>query len=97
MIKINNNFVKRSICMLMMIASSAKAEEEIIILPIDVIGSGINEQSYISGDHLTDQLIRFNSIKSNNSGSPDWPQSDLTADPDSSFFGPLKLSLVEPK
>ena len=69
MIKINNNFVKRSICMLMMIASSAKAEEEIIILPIDVIGSGINEQSYISGDHLTDQLIRFNSIKSNNSGS----------------------------
>ena len=32
-------------------------------------GKAINEQSYISGDYLTDKLIRFNSIKSNNSGS----------------------------
>jgi iron complex outermembrane receptor protein len=50
-------------------SSVIQAEDEIQILPINVTGSAINEQSYISGDSLADELIRFNSIKSNNTGS----------------------------
>ena len=37
--------------------------------PIDVTGQTINEQSYISGGSLNNKLIKFNSFKSNNSGS----------------------------
>ncbi len=50
-------------------SSAIQAEDEIQILPINVEGSAINEQSYISGDSLADELIRFNSIRSNNTGS----------------------------
>ena len=50
-------------------SSVIQAEDEIQILPINVTGSAINEQSYISGDSLADELIRFNSIRSNNTGS----------------------------
>ena len=50
-------------------SSVIQAEDEIQILPINVEGSAINEQSYISGDSLADELIRFNSIRSNNTGS----------------------------
>ena len=65
--KINLTILKIIPCLLF--SSIIKAENKINILPIDVIGSDINEQSYISGGSLSDELIRFNSIKSNNSGS----------------------------
>ena len=48
----------------LLLSSIIQAEIKINILPIDVIGSDINEQSYISGVSLSDELIRFNSIKS---------------------------------
>jgi len=67
--KINNNFKKISISALIAISFTTQAQEEIEILSIDVTGKSINEQNYISGSYLTDKLIRFNSIKSNNSGS----------------------------
>ena len=54
---------------LIIFSSTIQAENEIEISSIDVIESAINEQNYISGDYLTNDLIRFNSIKSNNSGS----------------------------
>ena len=66
---INTNFKKFSIFALIAISFTTQAQEEIEILSIDVTGKSINEQNYISGSYLTDKLIRFNSIKSNNSGS----------------------------
>ena len=66
---INANIKEISALMLIAISFTTQAEEEINILPIDVTGKAINEQNYISGNYLTDKLIRFNSIKSNNSGS----------------------------
>jgi iron complex outermembrane receptor protein len=65
--KINLTILK--IIPFLLLSSIIQAENKINILPIDVIGSDINEQSYISGGSLSDELIRFNSIKSNNSGS----------------------------
>jgi iron complex outermembrane receptor protein len=65
--KINLTILK--IIPFLLFSSIIQAEIKINILPIDVIGSDINEQSYISGVSLSDELIRFNSIKSNNSGS----------------------------
>ena len=65
--KINLTILK--IIPFLLLSSIIQAEIKINILPIDVIGSDINEQSYISGVSLSDELIRFNSIKSNNSGS----------------------------
>ena len=65
--KINLTVLK--IIPFLLLSSIIQAENKINILPIDVIGSDINEQSYISGGSLSDELIRFNSIKSNNSGS----------------------------
>jgi iron complex outermembrane receptor protein len=65
--KINLTILK--IIPFLLLSSIIQAENKINILPIDVIGSDINEQSYISGVSLSDELIRFNSIKSNNSGS----------------------------
>ena len=64
--KVNLTILK--IIPLILISSNIQAENEINILPIDVTTSVINEQKYISGDNLSDELIRFNSIKSNNSG-----------------------------
>ena len=66
---IKTNFKKISVLTLIVASSLARAENEIKIVPIDVTGKTINEQSYIVGDYLNDKLIRFNSIKSNNSGS----------------------------
>ena len=62
-------FNKTSILTLIVISFTAQTEEQIRTLPIEVTEKAINEQSYISGNHLSDKLIRFNSIKSNNSGS----------------------------
>jgi len=56
------------IASLVLFSPLLQAESEINILPIDVTGAAINEQSYISGDYISNELIRFNSIKSNNSG-----------------------------
>ena len=65
-----NTYIKNiSASALIAISFATQAEEEINILPIDVTGKAMNEQNYISGKDLTDKLIRFNSIKSNNSGS----------------------------
>ena len=64
--KVNLTILK--IIPLILISSNIQAENEINILPINVTSSVINEQKYISGDNLSDELIRFNSIKSNNSG-----------------------------
>ena len=65
--KINLTVLK--IMLPLLLSSVIHAENEINILSIDVTGSKINEQSYISGDNLSNELIKFNSIKSNNSGS----------------------------
>ena len=54
---------------LILFSPITQAENEISIPQIDITGSSINEQSYISGGSLSNELIRFNSIKSNNSGS----------------------------
>ena len=53
----------------MLFASVLNAETEINILPINVTDTAINEQSYISGSYINNELIRLNLIKSNNSGS----------------------------
>ena len=66
---IKTNLKKLSVLTILFTSSLAQAENEIKIVPIDVTGKTINEQSYIAGDYLNDKLIRFNSIKSNNSGS----------------------------
>ena len=57
---IKTNFKKISVLTLIVASSLARAENEIKIVPIDVTGKTINEQSYIAGDYLTDKLIRFN-------------------------------------
>ena len=64
--KLNLNVLK--IITLILFSLNVQSENEINILPIDVTESYINEQSYISGADLSDELIRINSIKSNNSG-----------------------------
>ena len=66
---IKTNFKEIGILILILISFKAHGDEAIEIMPINVTGQSINEQSYISGDYLTDKLIKFNSIKSNNSGS----------------------------
>ena len=66
---IKTNIKNISILTLIFISFSAQTEEEIKTSSIDVIDKAINEQSYISGGGLSNELIRFNSIKSNNSGS----------------------------
>ena len=65
--KINFNVLKISVFMLF--APVLNAETEINILPINVTDTAINEQSYISGSYINNELIRLNLIKSNNSGS----------------------------
>mgnify|MGYP005700640391 FL=1 len=64
--KLNLNVLK--IITLILFSLNVQSENKINILPIDVTESYINEKSYISGEDLSDELIRFNSIKSNNSG-----------------------------
>ncbi|MDC6484609.1 TonB-dependent receptor [Methylophilaceae bacterium] len=66
---IKTNFKEIGILILILISFKAHGDEAIEIMPINVTGQSINEQSYISGDYLIDKLIKFNSIKSNNSGS----------------------------
>ena len=66
---IKSIFKEISISTLMLMSFASHADEAIEILPIDVTGESINEQSYMLGDYLIDNLIRFNSIKSHNSGS----------------------------
>jgi len=66
-IKINLN--RLSIIIFIMVSSGVRAENEIKILPINITEKTINEQSYISGGYLNNELIRFNSIQSNDSGS----------------------------
>jgi len=63
------NLTVLKILPLLLLSSIIQAENEIKILPIDVTSSKINEQNFISGGNLSNELIRFNLIKSNNSGS----------------------------
>ena len=52
--KINFNVLK--ILVFMLFAPMLNAETDINILPIDVTGSAINEQSYISGSNINKEL-----------------------------------------
>ena len=62
-------FIVLNVLTCVLLSPIIHAKDEILIPSIDITGAAINEQSFISGGSLADKVIRFNSIKSNDSGS----------------------------
>ncbi|MFL2981246.1 MAG: TonB-dependent receptor [Methylophilaceae bacterium] len=62
-------FIVLNVLTCILLSPIIHAKDEILIPSIDITGAAINEQSYISGGSLADEIIRFNSIKSNDTGS----------------------------